>query len=314
MPDINDRIVNTTGKYISKRNAITLNSWKKNIKPLLRRAENDIFQQLRSYSLTEWQLYNLNSIKTRINETILKFENNLFSSISPQLDKIGQFGITQIDRTALMAGLNLPPSAISAELLAAIKPLSEFFLSIFPADMAKIIGQEITLGLVEGQSAGAVIHNLRNKFGIDSQRIAKLNQEKAALEILKKEGKITDKKYTMKIRVINKGLASGSNMSYARLERIVETEMNRAESFAQHQRALQIQEIDPRAAQLWINAHKPGARTTHIAVETQTREHPVPVGDDFIVNGHPAKFPRDPGLPVGEIVYCSCTLVMVLKR
>jgi len=314
VPDPNDRIVNTLGPYLRKRQVLTLSSWKKQIKPLLRRAENDIFMQLRSYGLTEWQIFNLNNIKGRINNTIGKFETELLNIFPSQQDKIGQLAIKQIDRTALMAGLKIPPQAISADLLTALKPLSEFFLSIFSTDMARITGGEITLGLVQGESTQQVIQRLRQKFGIDSQQIARLENQKRSLDILKKQGKIPEETYNKQVQVINKKLSSGSNMSYARLERITETEMNRAESFAQNQRALEIKQIDPRAAQMWINAHKPGARVSHIATETQTRARPVPVGENFNVAGFPALFPRDPGLPVKEVVYCGCTLVMVLKK
>lgn len=109
-------------------------------------------------------------------------------------------------------------------------------------------------------------------------------------------------------RKIKEKFAS-SDMSYARAERIAQTEMLRSASLTQQLRAEQVKANNPKLKKSWISMHKPNARQTHIAVETATKETPIPVDEQFYVDGEYAMYPRDPSLSARNTVNCACTLV-----
>ncbi|HUU90945.1 MAG TPA: phage portal protein [Phycisphaerae bacterium] len=59
--------------------------------------------------------------------------------------------------------------------------------------------------------------------------------------------------------------------------------------------------------EIWIHSRGPGERRPgHVAAEHRYRAEPKPVGQPFIVNGQPLRYPRDPAGPPGEIINCQC--------
>ena len=59
--------------------------------------------------------------------------------------------------------------------------------------------------------------------------------------------------------------------------------------------------------EIWIHSRGPGKRREgHVAAEAHYRKNPKPIGQAFLVNGVPLRYPRDPGGPPAEIVNCQC--------
>jgi hypothetical protein len=304
----------STNAWFRKRNKITNDSWKKIIKPALLNAENSIYQVLRSQTATDWQIQNASRIMAQIQPIINKFDTAFQFGVSESQNVIAHASGTWVDRSLKTTGLIQPINpVIGEELIAALKPLSQVFVQAFSKDMAKIISTEINVGLINGESVQKVAGNLREKFGIDSKRIKTLEAKKKLLNTQLSKGEISKAKFDKLMKPINKGLESGSMMSYARAERIARTEMNRASSFANWQRGLDVADTNPDARKIWVSSNKPNLREDHKATEIQSKADPPKINQPFNVAGHEAMYPRDPALPVGEVVGCGCTMVYINK-
>ncbi|KKK92942.1 hypothetical protein LCGC14_2697870 [marine sediment metagenome] len=105
-----------------------------------------------------------------------------------------------------------------------------------------------------------------------------------------------------------------SQMSFARAHRIASTEMLTASSAADISRGLEIAEENPEARKVWIDQHKPNARTSHIATENRSKRKPLTMKALFRVGGERALFPRDLRLSAKNRVNCGCNLVYVNKN
>ncbi len=102
-----------------------------------------------------------------------------------------------------------------------------------------------------------------------------------------------------------------SNMSFARAERIATTEMNRASALAQQVAGEEMAKENGDLRKVWINAHKPGARVTHLATERVSANRPLKIDELFFVGGEKALYPRAPNLSARNTVSCGCTVAYV---
>ncbi len=308
----NRRLAISTAAFVKKRNTLTNKTWRSDIKPLIRRAQEEIDRKLRSYPLTAWKASNLKSIQADLRRIVKKFEGPYLEALNAQQSSMGVIAAEATDKGASAVGFKSPRKAIVGDsLLRAIKPLSQSMAAFFPTDMAKIINGEISLGIVNQESAAQVARNLQQKFGIDEATRKRLEAEKVTLDRQLKQGRISKSTHAARMKPIARKLDSGSMMSYARAERIVRTEMGRASSHAAWERATEVQKTNPSARKIWIHSGKPDHRPEHVALESSTKANPVPVDDPFNVGGFPGMYPRDPMLPPSQSVNCGCTMAVV---
>lgn len=306
----NAALARSVKSYLDQRDKITLKQWKGTVLPTLRGVENDILTRLKSYSLSEWEAANLTNILAQVQNIITRFSSQFTESVLSSQEATMDFAVSSLLKEVKTVGFSLTP-VITDDLLAAIKPMTEVFTEVFSNDLARIVKSEITTGIINGDSTTVVAKNIRDNFGNTSEKIKLLNTKKTDIQKAYEAGAISKSEYSKKISAINKQLDKGSMMSFARAERIAMTEMNRAASFAREIRSKELLETNPEARRMWVNLHKPGQRAAHVAVENATRENPIKLDEPFSVNGYSAMFPRDPALPVGEVVNCGCTTVIV---
>ena len=311
----NRELVRSVNSYIKLRDKMTLAEWKKNIRPLMQNVQNTINQQLASTTLTDWNMFNLNRINEGVRLTVARFDAQFADELIRAQGELAQVASNFTAQQASLVGLQSPAQALlGSELIETLTPLTSNFVNYFSADMAKVLTGTISEGIIAGKTPFQVASEIKNKFGIDSQQISKLETKKVLLENQFKKGKISKEKYTRQIKTINRKLNSGSIMSYARAERIARTEMMTAASMAQQQIGLEIAEINPEAGKVWLWSHKPTGRVDHQAAETQTREQPVAVNEPFVVAGEQGMFPRSPEFSAGNRINCGCTSVIVNTR
>ena len=298
--------------YLDQREKISLSQWRRTVLPTLRNVENDILIKIKSYSLSEWEMSNLNNILGQVQGIITGFSPQYTSSVIAGQERLAALGISSVNQEIALVSLTAPLNpVITRDLLATLEPLTTVFTDVFSVNLARIVKSDITMGLVNGESTSQVAKKIRDNFGNTSERIKGLNLKKTSLQKQFDTGIISKKEYSLKIGKVNADLAKGSQMSFARAERIARTEMNRAASFAREIRGMDVMAANPQARRMWINLHKPEARITHIAVESATRANPIRLDEPFNVNGNPAQFPRDPALPVGDQVNCGCSVVII---
>jgi hypothetical protein len=308
----NPALARKVRSYLDQRGKISLSQWRKNILPVLRTVENDILIKIKSYNLSEWQMSNLNNILGQVQNIINSFSSQFTSSVIAGQDKLAAFAAASVDKEIALIGLTSPLNpVITQDILATLEPMTKVFTEFFAQDLAKIVRSDITMGIVNGESTSAGARTIRDNFGNTSERIKFLTNKKTNLQKQFDTGIIGKKEFNLKVGKINKDLAKGSQMSFARAERIARTEMNRAASFAREIRGFDIMEANPQARRMWINLHKPGARISHIAVESATRAHPIRLDEPFTVGGYKCQFPLDPALPAKESVGCGCAIVIV---
>lgn len=194
------------------------------------------------------------------------------------------------------------------------------------ADQGFALGEELVTGPLA--DAGAVIDVAGLGVTTDQARI--LGQFRADLI-----GGVTDdlrRRITVEIAGVATGAATvsdavkniGRNLTDRnhfstithRARAIVVTEVGRAQALATQASQTKAAEQIPGLRKRWINAHLPGARTTHLAVESATAPGgdpgPIPIDGEFTVNGTKALYPRDPSLPASESVNCHCVSVTVI--
>lgn len=298
--------------YLDQKEKITLSQWRTNVLPVLRNVENDILIKLRSYSLTDWQIGNLNNILGQVQNIISGFGTQFTQSVLMSQENISKLAIDSLNKEISLIGLATPfTPVISENIMAALSPMTEVFTEFFTSDLSKIVRSEITMGLVNMESASVVAKNIKDKFGNTSERIIKLNDKKAELQRQFDSGLISKDSFNKSIGNINAELSKGSKMSFARAETIARTELNRAANFSREIRGGEIMQANPDAKRIWINLHKPGARISHLAVERETRARPIGLDEPFNVGGYECQFPCDPALPPQESVNCGCTVVIV---
>jgi len=298
--------------YLDRREKISAKEWRTKVLPTLKSVENDILTRIRTYSLSDWQLSNLNNILGQVQGIINSFAPTYTDSVLASQDALIDFSVASMNKEIATIGLTAPLNPVLTEdILAILEPLTTVFTNVFSVDLSKIVKAEITTGLVNGEGTMVVAKRIRDNFGNTSERIKFLNKQKATLQQDFDAGRISKTQYEKKLTKINKQLEKGSMMSFARAQRIAMTEMNRAASFSRQLRTKEIAAVNPQAKRIWINLHKPGARGAHISVENTTKAKPIGLNEQFSVNGNPADYPLDPALPVGEVVNCGCTTVIV---
>jgi len=298
--------------FLKRRDDHIRKYWKSDIKPILRSAENDIIQRIKSTGTTDWQLSRLQAISESLSQVIGTFSARYEDAIVRGDALAAEDAARYIDLVAKDGGLNVPqvPYNVSRT-IEMYGPISRQMAQNFSGDMLNIVKSEVSLGLASGESTDFVAKRIQDKFGIDSIRRSKLEDQKEALAKKLRGHRISEKQYIKKVKRINNFLEQGSMMSYARAQRIARTEMLTASSFTQNERANQIAEIDPNTYKGWSNAHKPDARETHLAAEKKYMNTPIPLDEDFVVGGFKCSYPRDPRLPAKERVNCACTMVIV---
>jgi hypothetical protein len=114
---------------------------------------------------------------------------------------------------------------------------------------------------------------------------------------------------------------SSDTMSLARAERIANTEMLRASSFTEMQRAQEISQLNPSIKKIWISSHKPDSRENHLECEAKYINDPIGIDEPFIIPGYfkgkkyypeeSCQYPRDPALSASNSVYCGCSMVTI---
>lgn len=300
--------------YIKRRDKMVNTVWRKDMLPLLKSTENAIKQTLLRQSLTDWHIEHLRELLNQIRTIIERTRVEFTAALARGQERIAIFSGASVDVEAKVAGLLTPGAPIlSGEVLSAIEPLTRVFADIWPDIVAKQVGGEVSLGLVNQLTPHEVAENLADKFGNTSERIKKLKQEQKELGKRLARGDISKAKYERRIRIVNKELAKGSPMSFARAERIARTEMNRAASIARESRQMEVGEMNPDARRIWLDAHKPGARATHLATESASKNNPVAVDQPFNVSGYEAMYPLDPILPPKESVHCACVVTLITQ-
>lgn len=102
----------------------------------------------------------------------------------------------------------------------------------------------------------------------------------------------------------------------ARAQAIVVTEIGRVQALASQARQNELAAIVPGLRKRWVHARVGEARQAHLEADARYSFDgsigPIPVGANFSINGHAARFPRDPSLPASETVHCRCQSVPVI--
>ena len=303
----------SVNSYLTSRDKMTLVEWRK-LRQIMQAAENEILQKLKAIDITEWGTYNLTRILGNIDQTIRRFDFAFKEALPASQKTLVDYAAFIADKNAALAGLTVPGDLfISDEVMQALKPLSQGFIEFFTGDMTKIVNSEITMGVVNQESIHVVAKRIKDKFGIDTQMRDKLTKNRNILETQFKQKKISEEAYKKAVKGINQKLESGSMMSYARAERIAQTEILRGTSYAEYQRALDIAAINEDAVKIWLNAHKPTARLTHLDAENRYKANPIKVEEMYIVDGEEGLFPRAPSFSAKNSVYCHCTSVTINK-
>lgn len=307
------RLNRSVNAYVRGRDKMSLVEWRK-LRQIMRAAENEILQKLKAINITEWGTFNLKRILQSMDTTIRRFDIMFKEALPVSQKTMVNYAALAADKNAVLGGLKAPDSLfLSDEVMQALKPLSDGFVQYFTSDMAKIINSEITMGIINNQSVSVVARSIKDKFGIDTQMRDKLKKQKNILETQFKQGKISEEKYKKTVKAINQKLQSGSMMSYARAERIAQTEMLRGTSYAEYSRALDIAEINPDAVKMWLNAHKPDARPSHLDAEARYKSNPIKVNEVYHVGGEEGLFPCAPSFSAKNSAYCHCTSVTINK-
>lgn len=97
------------------------------------------------------------------------------------------------------------------------------------------------------------------------------------------------------------GVKAEKGITY-RAERIVRTEVKRAQSVATQARLEQAQEQVPGLRKVWLWSGKIHGRENHAAIDGQIRK----VDEPFNLGPHLPMYPRDPILPPEESINCGC--------
>lgn len=96
-------------------------------------------------------------------------------------------------------------------------------------------------------------------------------------------------------------------------ERIVRTEIMRAYSLANEARTRQAADMVPGLRKYWMATPDLRTRESHLKAWLRYQpggtQGPIPINEDFMVGGWPAKYPFDPRLPAAETVNCRCRSV-----
>ena len=93
----NPQLARSVRAYLRDRDRITNSVWKKDIRPLLQTTENAILLRIRSYSLSEWELSNLNNIRSQIATIVERWDESFRITLSNKQDDIATFSGNTVD-------------------------------------------------------------------------------------------------------------------------------------------------------------------------------------------------------------------------
>ncbi len=305
--------------YFTRRGQVSQTEWKK-IRRYMKESQNEIIQKIKLYDVNDWHVGNLRSILYSINQSILKFDAQFKTQQFDSMVFIGEWENEIRKKIEQLADLNIPPLLIDSDkIVRSTYAVTEGLIDFFSGDMRKIITSEISMGITQNKTPHEIAKSINDKYGLDTRQrdLLTLKQEKLKQDFDK--GKISESEYLRKSIRINDKLRTGSNMSYARAERIATTEMLRTTSLIARERQLEISEIDPTVVKTWVNSHKPGAREGHLEAEAVYSSNPIPVNMPFRVRSkftdsyEECQFPRDYSLSAKNTVWCACTS-LTIKR
>lgn len=92
----------------------------------------------------------------------------------------------------------------------------------------------------------------------------------------------------------------------ARAETIVRTEMARAYNLSTYSQQQEQAARIPGLTKSWMATADSRTRQSHLAAHRRYADHPIPIGEPFIVGGAELMFPGDPNGPAEETIHCRC--------
>lgn len=258
------------------------------------------------------------------------------------MDDVGKLNRTAQDRTidllgelraevvATIAEVDSPSRAMYERTLGQIDEAIRRFIERYRADVARLQGQGFNLGIALSQAplvAGGVavgvgaisddLIDIATQFsadligGIGADLRKRINNELVGVLV----GAQTPGDA---VRKIGRNLHDPNHFRTigARAQAIVVTEIGRVQALASQARQNELAGIVPGLRKRWVHARVGEARQAHLAADARYGFSgaigPIPVDANYSINGHAARFPRDPSLPASESVHCRCQSVPVI--
>jgi hypothetical protein len=226
---------------------------------------------------TEWKLAYLGDLRSEIDRLIAEFIRRYSDEMLILTEEGFDLGIALVDEPLADAGIYKAMPALSRTQLEIMQGFTVDLITDIGDDTRKRILTSIQLGLLGEKPQNKVIREIGRN--LTSPSVFKTIADRA--ETISR---------TETMRVLNL-------THQARLDRV-----------AKHA---------PELKKYWIATRDSRTRPSHAAVAQATNPDwggtPIPLKDKFVIGGHKADGPHDPGLPAAESINCRCTIGTILE-
>jgi len=137
-----------TAKLIKQAQSLT----KENIRDILRLLEDTRREVGNMVATTDWQLYNLTSLKNNTDKIIKEFKAMYVNILDDADKRFWGLGVDFVDESLKTAGLILPLPDVDMKLLSVLQGYSSDLITGLTDEAIKNINSQITLSLMGGKS------------------------------------------------------------------------------------------------------------------------------------------------------------------
>jgi len=158
---------------------------------ILKDAKNEVIQDIRNLSPTEFRTFFLPQLRDRLDARISDYEGTLGRQLIDSQEKMWNFSVDKTDELLARAGIEIPTIFVDPATLEATKTLSAELVRTVPRRLLNKLGNRLSIGLMQQKSISEVVDDMLQDFDLaffEAERIART-------ELLRTQSIVQKKRY-----------------------------------------------------------------------------------------------------------------------
>lgn len=152
-------------QILRRAERVTEAEWKDKLRPIFEQTITDIVSKVQNVDPNSFQLHNLKTILGNVQGVVDDFAEKFGVGLSAAQQRAASLAEDHLSEVAERSGISLVAThGLAPDLAAAIVPVSQAAVEFFASDMSKVIGTEISIGMVQGKSTYEVAKAIQDRF------------------------------------------------------------------------------------------------------------------------------------------------------
>lgn len=179
-----ERIVKMHIAYMNARNKMTRDTWKKEIKPVLKELQVNLSNLVRGQTESTWQATRLAATLADIDKYIAETDAKFAEKIEKNIADVSVLSFEHVDKMLDFSGYKTPfKQIITEEFVKTVVPMSEVFVTKYTGALLNSVRSTLVMGVTQGSSPIKVakqIQDLTNSRYWEAERIARTEMLRSA--------------------------------------------------------------------------------------------------------------------------------------